>query len=170
MSILKRTLALLLLGLLAGKQTFPQAAINRFSCEQPFSLCTERQYNRSLDPEYKGRYIGHDEPALLFYSDVKGSGNHNVYNLVLPTDPPTFPSDANLRGTGDPTVWNFQLHPAFWFGMALCDSESFPNFSNRCIPDSDDNIFDDGNPIRRITSAVTREQLSWSCSSIPRVG
>jgi len=146
MSILKYTFPLLLLGLLAGKQTFAQATISRFDCEAPFSFCTERQYNRSLDPEYKGRYIGHDEPALLFYSGVNGSGNHNVYHLVLPTDPPTFPTDANPQGTGGPTVWNFQLHPTFWFGMALCDSESFPNFSNRCTPNSDENIFDDGNP------------------------
>ena len=146
MSILKYALPLLLLCLMAGKQTFAQATVNRFDCEAPFSLCTERQYNRSLDPEYTGRYIGHDEPALLFYSDVNGSGNHSVYRLVLPTDPLAFPTDANPKGTGGPTVWNFQLHPTFWFGMALCDSESFPNFSNRCNPDTDDNIFDDGNP------------------------
>jgi hypothetical protein len=61
-----------LIGLAFVKQAFAQASIDRFSCEDPFSLCTERQYNRSLDPEYKGRYIGHDEPALLFYSNVTG--------------------------------------------------------------------------------------------------
>lgn len=146
MRVLKYVIAVLLFGLLAGGQTFAQQTINRFSCEERFSLCTERQDNRSLDPEYKGRYIGHDEPALLFYSNVSGSGNHYVSKLVLPTDPATFPTDANPNGTGGPTVWNFQLHPAFWYGMALCDTESFPNFNHRCLPDSDSNIFDDGEP------------------------
>ena len=146
MRILTYILGIPLAGLLAVQQIPAQERIDRFSCEQPFSLCTERQYNRSFDPEYKGRYIGHDEPSLLFYSSVKGSGNHYVSTLVLPTDPSTFPTDANPNGTGGPTVWNFQLHPTFWYGMALCDSESSPNFSNRCKPDTDDNIFDSGDP------------------------
>lgn len=146
MRILKHLGPVLLLALLVGNQTLAQSKIDRFSCEDPFSLCTERQYNRSLDPEYKGRYIGHDEPSLLFYSDVRGSGNHYVSKLVLPIDPPTFPTDANPGGTGGPTIWNFQLHPAFWYGMALCDSESFPIFTRRCEPDSDENIFDSGDP------------------------
>src|SRR6266436_3460732 len=113
MRVLKYLVPVLLFGLLAGGQTFAQATIDRFSCEAPFSLCTERQHNRSLDPEYLGRYIGHDEPALLFYSNVSGSGNHYVSKLELPTDPSTFPTDANSNGTGGPTVWNFQLHPPF---------------------------------------------------------
>jgi len=146
MHILKYLVPMLLLGLLAGQQSFAQTTINRFSCEDRFSLCTERQYNRSWDPEYPGRYIGHDEPALLFYSNASGSGNHYVSKLVLPTDPATFPTDANPGGTGRPTVWNFQLHPAFWYGMALCDSESFPLFTHRCEPDTDNNIFDSGDP------------------------
>src|SRR6266478_489078 len=146
MRVLKYLVPVLLFGLLAGGQTFAQATIDRFSCEAPFSLCTERQHNRSLDPEYLGRYIGHDEPALLFYSNVSGSGNHYVSKLELPTDPSTFPTDANSNGTGGPTVWNFQLHPTFWYGMALCDTESFPNFNHSCLPDSDSNIFDDADP------------------------
>jgi len=83
---------------------------------------------------------------LLFYSNVSGSGNSYVSKLVLPTDPPTFPTDANPKGTGGPTIWNFQLHPAFWYGMALCDSESSPLFTHRCEPDTDSNIFDSGDP------------------------
>lgn len=107
---------------------------------------------------------------MLFYSDVRGSGNHYVSKLVLPIDPPTFPTDANPGGTGGPTIWNFQLHPAFWYGMALCDSESFPIFTRRCEPDSDENIFDSGDHIRRGTSDATREPRSWSCSSTLQVG
>ena len=135
---------LLLVALLSGNLTFAQSRVSSFGCEDPYSLCTERQFNRSF--EYPGRYIGHDEPSLLFYSDERGSGNYNVYRMVLPTDPQVFPTDANRNGTGGPTVWNFQLHPAFWFGMALCDSESYPLATNKCEPDTDENIFDDPNP------------------------
>ena len=138
--------ATLFLVFLAGTLALGQSKVSLSGCEEPFSLCTERQYNRSYDPDYKGRYIGHDEPAVLFYSNVPGSGNYNVYRLVLPTDPPTFPTDANPAGTGGPTVWNFQLHPAFWFGMALCDSESYPEYTHRCTPDFDGNIFASGDP------------------------
>jgi hypothetical protein len=141
---LMRFLLLSLVALVSGNLMFAQSRVSSFGCEDPYSLCTERQYNRSF--EYPGRYIGHDEPSLLFYSDQPGAGNYNVYRMVLPTDPPQFPTDAHPNGTGGPTVWNFQLHPAFWFGMALCDSESFPLATHKCPPDSDQNIFDDPDP------------------------
>ena len=144
----KRAVPCLFAVCLAETFAFGQSRVTS-SCEDPYSLCTERQYNRSWDPEYKGRYIGHDEPAVLFYSNVPGSGNYNVYHLVLPTDPPIFPTDANPSGKGGPTVWNFQQHPAFWFGMALCDSESFPLFTHTCTPDSDENALASGNPKSR---------------------
>jgi hypothetical protein len=139
-----RFLLLSLVALVSGSLMFAQSRVSSFGCEDPYSLCTERQYNRSF--EYPGRYIGHHEPSLLFYSDQPGAGNYNVYRMVLPTDPPQFPTDAHPTGTGGPTVWNFQLHPAFWFGMALCDSESFPLATHKCPPDSDLNIFDDPDP------------------------
>ena len=127
--------------------SFGQSQLN-FSCEDLFSLCTERQDNVSADPEYLGHYIGHDEPSLLFYSNVPGSGNYAQFKLVLPKDPVRFPTNAHPDGSGDPrpTVWNFQLHPAFWFGMALCDTESYPIATHDCKADSDDNIFDDPDP------------------------
>src|SRR5205823_7144383 len=43
-------------------------------------------------------------------------------------------------------TWNFQLHPAFWFGMALCESQSYPNPGVPCTPDSDANIKDNADP------------------------
>ena len=51
----------------------------------------------------------------------------------------------NAFGTGG--TFNFQLHPEFWFGMALCDTESSPNPGTKSCPASSDaNIFDGVNP------------------------
>jgi hypothetical protein len=118
-----------------------------FNCEDSGSLCAEREDNFSYDPEYKGKYIGHDEPAVAFYSSRPGSGNFNVYIVRLPKDPPKFPTDPFRNGAPlSATVWNFQQHPSFWFGMAMCDTQSFPLATNTCTPDSDSNIFDNGDP------------------------
>src|SRR5512146_1954207 len=109
----------------------------RTFCDDNSPLCTE-----PMEPtNYEGNYIGHDEPSVLFYSDKPGSGNSNVYRLILPKDPPTLPKQDGTGGT-----FNFQLPPAFWFGMAMCDSQSYPEFTNTCVPDTDANIFDNGDP------------------------
>src|SRR6266566_1569960 len=84
----------------------------------------------------KDVYIGHDEPSNLFYSNVPGSGNQMRYQLTLPKDPsPNNPTQAGKS-------FNFQLHPAFWFGMAMCDTQSYPEQVSTCSPDSDTNIVD----------------------------
>ena len=105
--------------------------------------CSERQgilcAEQADIPGYE--YVGHDEPSLLFYSETAGSGNTNIWRLHLPKDPPALPRQDGHGGT-----WNFQLHPAFWFGMAMCDSQSFPNYTRVCRPDTDDNIFDNADP------------------------
>jgi hypothetical protein len=103
-------------------------------------LCTELAHNKT----YEGKYTGHDEPSLLFYSNKPGSGNSGIYYVRLPKDPKTQPTQD---GTNDVT-WNFELHPAFWVGMALCDSQSDPNFTNECQPDTDKNIFDNPDPTK----------------------
>jgi len=77
-------------------------------------------------------YVGHDEPSNLFYSNQPGSGNRMRYVLTLPKDPPPTP----ITGRS----YNFMLHPAFWFGMAMCDSQSYPEQLPSCTPDSDTNI------------------------------
>src|SRR5258705_13551860 len=93
---------------------------------------------------YAGEYTGHDEPAVLFYSNHPGAGNSTTYLLELPKDPPTLPTQDGKGGT-----FNFQLHPAFWVSMAVCEDQSAPNPGGssvspniRCRPDSDRNIFD----------------------------
>ena len=84
-------------------------------------------------------YVGHDEPALLFYSSKPGSGNSSLYYMTLPTEPPFNP--------GSNVVNSYRLYTAFWLGMALCDSQSAPEFThNECTPDSDSNIFDGSDP------------------------
>src|ERR1051325_3729799 len=46
-----------------------------FRCDDNGALCAE-----PADPlSYEGNYIGHDEPSLLFYSNVPGSGNNQHY-------------------------------------------------------------------------------------------
>ncbi len=125
--------ALLLTGLFSGA-----AHAATLNCSEPYALCAE-----TVDSiGYGGEYTGHDEPSLLFYSNTAGSGNSNMYHLQIPSDPKVMPNQAGTAGT-----WNFQLHPAFWLGMALCDNQSAPEFTHApCVPDSDTNIFDGTNP------------------------
>jgi hypothetical protein len=111
------------------------------TCDQNALTCTE------LTQSISG-YTGHDEPSLLFYSNTAGSGNNATYSLTLPTDPPTLPTQNGSGGT-----FNFQLHPAFWFGMAMCDDQSAPNPGGSsfgptvpCTPNSDSNIFNSTDP------------------------
>jgi hypothetical protein len=100
-------------------------------------LCTDL----ASGTNYKGQYSGHDEPAVVFYSDKPGSGNSSFYLIRIPKDAPTKPKQDGGGGT-----WNFQLRPAFWFSVAMCDSQSDPNFTNVCAPDTDANIFDNPDP------------------------
>src|SRR6266571_7461983 len=101
------------------------------------SFCAEVADPASAFPGYK--YVGHDEPSNLFYSNVAGSGNNNQWRLKLPSDP-------TPKSNGEPKIgqsFNFQLHPAFWFGMAMCDTQSYPERVGSCAPDSDSNITSD---------------------------
>jgi hypothetical protein len=92
-------------------------------------LCTE--VNQS--DEVFGHYVGHDEPSVLFYSNKAGSGNEMQYSGILPTEP----SRTNVSGQH---VYTFEYTPSFWFGMAMCDTQSFPELVNSCVPDSNVNI------------------------------
>ena len=89
-----------------------------------------------------GHYIGHDEPGIGFISTVPHSGNNLQWDFTLSTDRPL------------PAAQSFELFPAVWFAMALCDPNSFPN--GACIPDSDR------------TRLSWRARRSWNCNSIHR--
>jgi hypothetical protein len=107
-------------------------------CTHGSPLCTDVAVSYGVF----NTYVGHDEPSLLFYSDRPGSGNSTLYQMRLPQDPPVQPTNDGKGGT-----FNFQNHPAFWVGMALCDNQSAPQpSSTRCKAASDSNIFDSADP------------------------
>jgi hypothetical protein len=85
--------------------------------------------------EDNGHYVGHDEPGIQFLSNKAGSGNAVRYDVTLPREPASKPS-GSFKGP----VWTFQLSIAPWFGMVLCDTESWPEGGADCPPDSDANI------------------------------
>ncbi len=105
-------------------------------CQSNKSTCADAGVNPG------GKYVGHDEPSLEFKSGIPGSGNDMTYVMTLPKDPKTQP---NATGAGG-TTWNFQLRPTFWFGLTMCDSQSAPEFTTKCTPDSDRNNLVGSNP------------------------
>jgi hypothetical protein len=92
-------------------------------CTDPHGGSGKRFYDN-------GWYIGHDEPDVQFYSNSPGSGNNMVYHITLPSRDPV-PTQS-----GSSVAW-FELTPAIWFSLALCDPNSYPQ--NKCIPNSDKN-------------------------------
>src|SRR5712692_187465 len=112
-------------------------------------LCTDVANSYRL---YKN-YVGHDEPSTLFYSDKPGSGNRNSWKLTLPSDPS--PNNPLKPGKS----YNFELHPAFWFGMAMCDTQSDPNQINTCPADSDKNIVDPTDSVKHPGTAFMEMQF-----------
>src|SRR5262245_40599156 len=115
-----------------------QGKVEKLLCNEGSPLCAETADALG----YQGKYTGHDEPSLLFYSGTQGSGNNQQYRLVVPQDPPIQPRQDGTGGT-----FNFQDRIAFWFGMDLCDNQSAPEFTHApCTPNSDTNIFDGADP------------------------
>ena len=129
-------IAVLLIGTFAGAARATEGG--NFDCSEAWSLCAEPESSIG----YNGAYTGHDEPSLLFYSSQAGSGNSSMYQMTVPQESRVMPNQAGTGGT-----WNFQLHPAFWFGMALCDNQSAPEYTHApCVADSDTNIADGSDP------------------------
>jgi hypothetical protein len=128
---------LLATGALRGSSTRAHASSTPhmyLNCAAGAVTCSEVWDSEAVFGE--GNYVGHDEPSTLFYSNQDGSGNRMRYDLILPSDPS--PANPLERGKS----FNFELHPAFWFGMAMCDTQSFPEQLSTCTPDSDKNIVD----------------------------
>jgi hypothetical protein len=104
------------------------AALN---CE--YALCAEVANSKDV---FGSEYVGHDEPSTVFYSNIPGSGNHMTYSIRLPHDPS--PTNPNTPGKS----YHFELNGSLWLGMALCDTQSYPEQVSTCTPDSDSNILD----------------------------
>jgi hypothetical protein len=78
-----------------------------------------------------GWYVGHDEPGIRFISNTPGSANTMTYLVKVPVDPRRLPTPSG-------SVTNYaQDSIAPWFGLAMCDPDSYPQ--NPCTPDSDSN-------------------------------
>jgi hypothetical protein len=105
-------------------------------CQGHVAMCIDTYDDLTDD------YVGHDEPSVLFKSDAPGTGNDVSYDIRLPKDP-TGPKPQN---DGSGSTWNFELRPTFWFGMTLCDTESAPNYTHECTPDSNANDLEGTDP------------------------
>jgi hypothetical protein len=114
------------------------AGIEKLRCDEGSPLCAE-----PVDAiGYDGAYTGHDEPSTLFYSDRPGAATNQQYQLIVPNEPLIPPKQDGTGGT-----FTFQNRIAFWFGLALCDNQSAPEFTHApCAPGSDKNIFDGADP------------------------
>ena len=129
------------------KETF--CASDAPTCLDPYS---------SIGPN--GEYTGHDEPSTIFRSNHPGSGNNMTYVMTLPKDPPKVPQQNGKGGT-----WNFELRPTFWLGLTMCDTQSAPEFTRTCKPDSDTNNKVSTNPNSPNYLGRHPGTPSWSCSS-----
>src|SRR5437763_1218258 len=110
---------------LAGAQSgtaAPPQALMHINCASSRTVCTEVHDSEQVFGE--DVYVGHDEPATLFYDNRPGAGNDNTYFLRLPKDPPRLPKQDGSGGT-----FNFHLPVAFWFGTAMCATEPAPRFT-----------------------------------------
>jgi hypothetical protein len=113
-----------------GSAKYGYTAGSKPDCADPHPLCVEVANPRSVFGSNK--YVGHDEPSLLFYSNQPGSGNQMQYTMTLPKEPPATPAVGRS--------YSCQLSPASWVGMAMCDTFSYPLLRKDCTPDSDSNI------------------------------
>jgi hypothetical protein len=97
-------------------------------------LCTDPKGEANGKPARyvdNGWYVGHDEPSVKFISNAPGSGNTMTYLAKVPVDPRKAPA-------ANGSVTNYgQLSVAPWFGLPICDPNSYPQ--NPCTPDSDHN-------------------------------
>ncbi len=130
--------------LIAASGASASTAANRLAKVKPWGSVCDESSSICADPEgwLDGWYVGHDEPSVLFKSGQQGTGNDMTYLMTLPRDPQQQPNASGAGGT----TWNFELRPTFWFGMTLCDTESAPEYTKHCTPDSDANNLVGANP------------------------
>ncbi len=99
-------------------------------CTDPHGKSYGGHLGRFRDP-ITGAYVGHDEPSVKFISSQAGSGNTFSYGMRLSRDPARTP-------TASASVTKYaELSIAPWFGLPMCDPNSYPQ--NPCTPLSDSN-------------------------------
>jgi hypothetical protein len=118
-----------------SKAYTPANPAMRMFCTDPLSTKGGYGAHRFYD---NGHYVGHDEPSVKFISAVPGSGNTMTYAMRLPKDPAAAPTPS-----GSVTDYE-ELSVAPWFGLPICDPNSYPQ--NPCTPDSDSNSGSISNP------------------------
>lgn len=97
-------------------------------CTDPFQPERNDSGYRALD---NGHYVGHDEPSVKFISTAPHTGNDMTYDMKLAADPAATPTPSG-------SVSDYaELSIAPWFGLPICDPNSYPQ--NPCTPDSDSN-------------------------------
>ena len=119
------------------------------NCAYASAMCTEVQNSYGVF----GHYVGHDEPSALFYSHTPGSGNHMRYTLTLPGGPSARHPNAVNKS------YPFELSGAEWLGMAMCDSQSYPEQVKTCPPDTNRNILDPAVSPKHVGQAYTELQF-----------
>jgi hypothetical protein len=92
---------------------------------RPQQACTDLQGYDGGRGYDNGKYVGHDEPSVQFISSAAGSGNNLQWEITLP-------KEHKL-----PATQTFENQIAFWFSLAICDTNSYPQ--QPCTPDSDKN-------------------------------
>jgi hypothetical protein len=99
------------------------------NCTDPIQIKNGKA-TRFYDGKW-GNYVGHDEPSVKFISSAPNSGNTMTYLMRVPVDPAKAPTNnGSVTDEG-------QLSVAPWFGLPMCDPNSYP--LNPCTPDSDSN-------------------------------
>ena len=98
--------------------------------------CRDLRNSAEFDDRFwdNGHYIGHDEPTLNFTSSAPGSGADSTWTFTLGADPAGPPT---VSSPGHDISHYFELTPAIWFSMNLCDPNSYPQLP--CTPESDKN-------------------------------
>jgi hypothetical protein len=95
------------------------------NCVEPTKALIQQAHARGYP-----YYIGHDEPAVEFFSTTGTSGNNMQWKFLLPATDPSPTQDGT-------SIANFELYSTFWIGLALCDPNSNPY--GPCVAVSDAN-------------------------------
>lgn len=124
-------------------------------------LCADTHRHKN----YEGKYVGHDEPAIIFYSSRRGSGSAGVYLLTLPKDPFTLPMQDGhgARGTSSSIL---RSGPGWQCATRSRSPNSRPSANPLQTPTSPTTP----TPMLQTSSVTMRARRSWKCSCTLQAG